>query len=149
MANWDELGEKFNRDRESARLDKLRATQEHKLVENKGPALWKSLQDEVSSAVTAINKSYGNILTLVVGPDPISGRTGFEIIYNREGEQRKASANFSSLLNTLTVKVEQGRQIPYHETLKIIATNDNEVAFSSNGPCTPETIVRDMLSRLL
>ena len=148
MSEWDELADKFKRDREDAILDKERWTQEHRLVEEKGPALWTQLVEETSAAVNAINAAEGSVLSLV-GPDPLSGKDGIEVLYYRPSGQRMAGAIYAPSFHTLTISIEKDRRVS-RLTFRVVATNDTDVEFSGDGGYyKPSEIVSKMLAALL
>jgi hypothetical protein len=144
MANWNEFRNRFSDDLTSARTNKERTVQKQRLVDAKGPVLWDDLLKEANSAVTVVN----NGLTLV-GPHPVDNPDGFAILYNREGEQRKASITFQRNVHAITVNVNNGNR-SQQDRFSIVAEDDGGVAFSAGGSTyTPEKLVAQILGKLL
>ena len=137
----DDFGDRFRKDREGVRLDKQSEVNKQRLIEGGQGELWNRLRTTASDKVKEIN-----------GPDSVLQFSDndvheFAIVYDRDGEQRKAKAAFRHSNHMVLITIESDKNIA-PKSYKIIARN-NDVTFSLNSlPQSPEGIIDEMLSNL-
>jgi hypothetical protein len=144
MTNWADLSRQFNDDLKRARIAKERVNLKQRLVENRGTHLWSELVKEVNAAVAFIRSGL-----LLTGPDPRDNPNEFAVIYNREGDQRKALTAFQPATRVVVVRVIRTDR-PWEAKFSITAADDGGLVFTTvNGEYTPAQVVAEMLKRLL
>jgi hypothetical protein len=142
----DDFGEKFRKDRDRARLDKQIEANRQELIGGSEGDLWENLRTTAHAEVDKINRSDS---LLIFADSDIGQDIGFSIIYNREGEERRASAHFRRPSHTVEVKTVRPAKQGDSSTYRIGAQN-NEARFElHNIPKTSQEIVKEMLSDLL
>jgi hypothetical protein len=140
----EDFKDRFRKDRELARADKQLELGRQQLVAGGQHDLWKKLRDHAHAEVSAINS---NDQVLMFSDNDLGEEMGFIIIYNREGEQRKASATFRSATHAVEVKISHAAAAP--KFYKIVAKNSDLKFELKNVPKSPEDIVADIFSNLL
>lgn len=151
MTDWSNWGDKFKKDHDKAHADQVRATQKQDLVNAGKVRFWETLRDTALHAVNQVNQRAGERLVLF-SQDPVTDVSAFEIIYNRDGQQRKAISRFNPQVATVsTVIVNPGRPIANASiNLAIQPNTNNELEFSLSGMAHDcDWVVTQMLSGIL
>jgi hypothetical protein len=142
----DEFRDKFRKDIESARTAIQVEAQRSELLTNKQRHMWEALRDWAKSEVDKVNMG-GEILVFALSD--IGEPEGFTIVYNRESEQRKASAVFNPKTHTIDIYVIfPGKSVP--GTRVTLFAAEGQVRMKINETATTaEHVVNNMLSSLL
>jgi hypothetical protein len=141
-----EFGERFRKDRELARLDKQLEVNRQELIGGSEADLWENLRTTARTEVEKINRSDS---LLIFADSDIGQDIGFSIIYNREGEERRASAKLRHPSHTVEVKTMRPGKQAESSTYRIGAKN-NQAGFElHNISKTAQEIVEEMLNHLL
>jgi hypothetical protein len=142
----DDFGERFRKDPDRARLDTQVEANRQDLIGGSEGDLWENLRTTAHAEVEKINRSDS---LLIFADSDIGQDVGFSIIYNREGEERRASAKFRRSSHTVEVKTVRPGKQGDSSAYKIGAKN-NEARFElNNTPKTSQESVGEMLNNLL
>jgi hypothetical protein len=151
MGKWaDEFRDKFKKDNDNARVDKDRASQKYKLINEKQGQMWKSLRETAQKAIAEIN-SDESILHFDDGD--LHKDNEFGIVYSRGGgeQTRRASAHFRP--SSQAMKVEFSNPTKSHilaQEYTIRANDNGDVEFVvASQPKSVDAIVAEMLKNLL
>jgi len=145
MGEWDDLRDKFDKDRNDAKLNKERATQKQRLVEGKGPELWKELFNQALAAANETKLMFDD------SNAQIGGQPAFSVIYNREGERRVVTAQFNRSAGVVVITGTIAKKAIPVENLMIAPDDDNNMRFlgERGEDYTAQELVKRILNFLL
>jgi hypothetical protein len=139
----DDLKDRFKKQLDNARLDKRLEADRKELVDARQADLWNNLRDVARNRVKEIND-----------PDPMLVYTDvdtveFSVVYDCDGEKRKAIAKFRQHTHVVEVTIERANNNIAPKRYVICAKN-NKINFELNELLQiPQEIMEEMLSNVL